>query len=1030
MLSRIVALSLRYRAVVTALGVLMLIYGIYSATQAKYDVFPEFAAPQISLQTEAIGLSPEQVEALVTQPIENALNGLPGIESLRSESVQGLSIVIVVFTGGRDIYLDRQATAERLTTLAGQLPQGVGQPVMEPLTSATGDLITIGLTSDKLSLMELRTLAEWTVRRRLLAVRGVAKVSIFGGDVRQFQIQVHPAQLRKYDLSIADIVAAAQTATGVRGAGFIDTPERRIVLQVEGQSLTPEQLSRTALVRESASALPLDIMLGDVATIVEAPAPALSAATVMGKPGVVLNVWAQYQANTLEATRYADAALAELKPGLDAKGVIMRADLFRSANFVDTAVSNIRGSLLIGAALVVIVLFMFLLDLRTSLISCSAIPLSLLAAVAALRWSGHSLNTMTLGGLAIAIGEVVDDAVIDVENILRRLRLNRDAKNPLSPARVVLDASLEVRSAVVYATAAVCVVFMPVLALPGLAGRLFGPLALAYIYAILASLAVALTLTPALCLMLLGRGRLPEEDGPLARRLKAGYRLLLESVEGRPRAVLSSAAALVVLGLCLTPFLGGEFLPQFHEGHFIVHMTAPPGTSLAESVRLGGEVTAALTALPLVRTVAQRVGRAAVDDVFGPNASEFEVDLKPGAPADADVALRAAVANVKGADFEFNTFLSERIGETIAGETAPVVVTLAGPDLDALDAAAAKVLALIEKTKGSTDARVQSPGGLPRLDVKLKPAELLRWGLDPVAVLDAVSSAYEGKIAGQIYEGDRVVDLSVVLAPSERRKPSELGELRVRNAAGTYVPLKKLADIKSIAGRSSVLHRGAQRVQIVTSGVSGRDEASVVSELEQGVAALGLPAGITTTFEGASAAQASSSRDLLVNSLLAGSVIVLLLSVVMGHWRNLLLVLLNLPLALSGGVVTIFLFRYNLSIGCLVGFVTLFGITLRNAIMMVSHFEHLVEVEGLTWGAETALRGAVERLIPVLMTALVTGLGLLPLALGAGAPGREIEGPMALVILGGLCTSTALNLLVLPTLALRFGRFEKRVPEL
>ncbi len=1030
MLNKIVALSLRYRTVVTALGVLLFVYGMYAATQAKYDVFPEFAAPQVSVQTEARGLAPEQVEALVTQPIENALNGLPGIESLRSESVQGLSIVTVVFSGGRDIYLDRQAVAERLSALSGQLPQGVGQPVMEPLTSATGDLMTIGLTSDKLSLMELRTLAEWTVRRRLLAVRGVAKASIFGGDVRQFQIQVDPKRLMKYDLSIADIIAAAQTATGVRGAGFIDTPARRIVLQVEGQSLTPAQLSRTALVRENNAALPLDVMLGDVATIVEAPAPALSAATVMGKPGVVINVWAQYQANTLEATRCVDEALAELKPELDAKGVVLRSDLFRSANFVETAVRNIRGSLLIGAALVVIVLFMFLLDLRTSLISCSAIPLSLLAAVAALRWSGHSLNTMTLGGLAIAIGEVVDDAVIDVENILRRLRLNREAGSPLSQARVVLDASLEVRSAVVYATAAVCVVFLPVLALPGLAGRLFGPLALAYIYAILASLAVALTLTPALCLMLLGRGKLPAEDGPLARRLKAGYLRVLEKVETRPRAVLAGAAVLVTLGIGLAPFLGGEFLPQFHEGHFIVHMTAPPGTSLAESLRLGDAVTSALLAQPLVRTVAQRAGRAAVDDVFGPNASEFEVDLKPGADADADVALRAAVENIKGADFEFNTFLSERIGETIAGETAPVVVTLAGRDLDALDAAAAKVLALVEATKGSADARIQAPGGLPRLKVTLKPAELLRWGLDPVAVLEAVSSAYEGKNAGQVYEGDRVVDLSVVLAPSERRKPEELGELRVRNAAGTYVPLKKLADITSLAGRSSVLHRGAQRVQIVTSGVSGRDEASVVAELTRGVAGLKLSPEIVATFEGASAAQASASRDLLVNSLLAGSVIVLLLSVVMGHWRNLLLVLLNLPLALTGGILSVFLFRYNLSIGCLVGFVTLFGITLRNSIMMISHFEHLVEVEGLPWGPQAALRGAVERLVPVLMTALVTGLGLLPLALGAGAPGREIEGPMALVILGGLVTSTTLNLLVLPTLALRFGRFAPRVCEL
>jgi CzcA family heavy metal efflux pump len=1027
MLNAIVHFALRFRGIVITLALLFLGYGIYNLTQAKYDVFPEFAPLLVEIQTEAAGLAPEQVETLVTQPLENALNGIPGVTAIRSTSLQGVSVITLNFQEGGNIYLDRQAVAERLSGVSGSLPQGVGTPSMAPLTSSTGDLMSIGFLSDKLSLMDLRTLAEWTVKPRLLAVPGVAKASLFGGEIRQIQIQVKPEMLVQYDLSLDDILAAAQRATGVRGAGFIDTPKQRIVLQMEGQSLSAEELEHTSLSKPDGS---VSVMLGDVAHVVDAPAPAISAATVMGKPAVVMNIWTQYGANTLETTSRIDQALADLAPALERQGVAVRPDLFRSANFIQTAVQNIRESLLIGAALVIVVLFIFLMDIRTALISCTAIPLSLLAAVTLLEHFGFSLNTMTLGGLAIATGEVVDDAVIDVENILRRLRENRQSSRPLPAIQVVLNASLEIRSTVIYAALCVSLVFMPILVMSGLAGRLFGPLGLTYIFAILASLCVALTLTPVLCLVVMGQREIKAHEPPLVQWLKRRYAMILGRIERHPGRVLTGVVVFAVLGLGFAPFLAGEFLPPFHEGHFIVHMTLPPGASIQESLRLGNQVTQALTNLPIVRCVAQRVGRAAVDDTYGPESSELEVDLKPLSSKAEDSAadtVRAALAPLKDAEFEVNTFLTERIEETLSGYTSPVVVNLFGSDLAVLDQKAGDILNAIQKVKGATDARIQSPAGIPRLMVRLRPKELLRWGFDPVSVLDAVSVAYQGRISGQLYEGNRVFDLAVVLDPAARKEPAELGDLRIRNAAGTYVRLKQLADIQSDTGRSAVLHQAAQRVQTITCNVSGRAMNDFMSDLKNTLhSAVSLPPGYYIAFEGTSEAQTQSSRELAVHSLVAAVCIGLLLSIVTGAWRNTALLLLNMPMALVGGVLMVFITRNTLTIGSLVGFVTLFGITLRNSIMMISHFEHLIDVEGQTWNADTAIRGASERLTPVLMTALVTSLGLLPLALGSGAAGREIEGPMALVILGGLVTSTALNLLVLPTLALRFGRFERK----
>jgi CzcA family heavy metal efflux pump len=1029
MLKAIVQFSLRFRGVVIALSLLLLAYSLYSLKRASYDVFPEFAPPQVDIQTEAPGLSPEQVEVLVTQPIENAVNGVPGIESLRSSSIQGLSVVTAIFRPGRNIYEDRQAIAERLTSVTALLPQGVEPPVMTPLTSSTGDLMSIGLTSGRLSLMDLRTIADWTLKPRLLSVPGVSKVGVFGGEIRQIQIQIRPERLVRFNLSLQDVLAAARRATGVRGGGFLDTGDRRIVLQVEGQSLSPEEISKIVLASPGSS-FPVNLTLGDVAKVVEAPEPPISGASVMNRPGVVLNLWGQYGANTLETTRKLEAALAALRPVLESQGVVLHPDLFRAANFIETALGNVRSSLLIGAALVVVILFLFLFNLRTAAISCTAIPLSLLAAVAVLRYLGLSLNTMTLGGLAIAIGEVVDDAVIDLENILRRLRENRRSANPKATLHVVQDASLEVRGAVVYATFAVMLVFVPILTLPGLAGRFFAPLGAAYILAIFASLVVALTVTPALCLTFIRHQELENRESPLVVWLKEKYHRLLLGTERHFRAVAVGVAVFTVAGLVLTFFFGGEFFPEFEEGHFIAHMTAAPGTSIEESLRLGQRVTEALRKLPFVRSVAQRVGRAAVDDVFGTNASEIEIDLKPlGGAIDAEEAqeaIRSALPLFPGVTFEINSFLTERIEETVSGENAAVAVYVYGSDLDLLDGKAREIAAILQKVRGATDVRIQAPPGTPQLAIRPRKVDLVSWGFEPIDFLEDVRTAYQGDIVGQFYEGNSVFDLSVILDPEERRVPSKVGDLLLRNPTGTYVRLKQLADVEEVSGRYAVLHRGALRVQAVTCNVAGRDVASFTAEAKQKIlSGVSFSGGTYPEFAGTEEEGARSERDLLIHSLFAGVGILLLLWIVTGSARNLFLILLNLPLALVGGVLAVFASGATMSLGSLVGFVTLFGITLRNSLMMISHYEHLVAVEGAAWSRETAFRGAAERLAPILMTALVTALGLLPLAIGTGSPGREIEGPMALVILGGLVTSTFLNLLILPMLALRYGRFER-----
>ena len=1038
MLNWIVHFSLRFRGVIIALACVTIGYGIYIAKHAKLDVFPNFVPPQVDVQTEAPGLSPEQVEVLVTRPIENTINGLGNMESLRSESIQGLSIITAVFKQGTDIYVARQMLAEKLAETAGQLPAAAKTPVMSPLTSATMDLLKFGLVSDKLSPMELRTFADWTVKPRVLSVPGVARCIVFGGEVRQFQVQVKPDRLDAYGLTISDVLTAAKVATGVMGAGFVENSNQRVLLQTDGELRTAQALGEVVVVHHGGQS----VRLKDVADVREGPEPKFGDALIQGRPGVLMSTASQYGANTMEATVALEAALDEMNPLFEKEGIQVYRGLHRPATFIENSLRNIRHSLYLGGILVAVVLFIFLGHFRTAFISLTAIPLSLLTAIILLDKFGITLNTITLGGLAIAIGEVVDDAIIDVENIFRRLRENQHLPKPRPPFRVVWEASIEVRSAVVYATFIVALVFLPVLTLTGLQGSFFAPLALSYILAIMASLAVALTVTPALALMFFAKGVKESAEPRLQRWLKAIYHRIIHGLANWPRAVMLCVAVVCLGALLLLPHFGSEFLPEFREGHFVCGVQMAPGTSLAEMMRMGEVVSSEMLQNSNIATVEQQVGRAEQgEDTWPPNRSEFHIELKPNLDGETmekvGDALRDIFSKYPGLQFEVLTFLGDRIGETISGETAPVVVNVFGDDLDVIDARANEVARVLGTVPGAADVQVKSLPGAPSMTVRLRNERLTQLGFRPVEVLEAIETAYQGTPVAQVHEGNKVSDVDVILDDASRREPEQIKALKLTNAEGLRIPLGELADIYLTRIRYLISHDGARRRQVVTCTPNGRDVTSFVADAKKQVAAkVPFPKGVYATFTGAAEATARAQQELLLNSAIAAVGIILLLIVVTGNWRNLLLILANVPFALVGGVLAVYITGKfgdaadsGLTIGSLVGFVTLFGITTRNSIMMISHFEHLVQKEGMEWNLETAVRGASERLIPILMTALVTALGLLPLAIGTGEAGREIEGPMAIVILGGLLTSTVLNLLVLPTFALRYGRFTKAARE-
>jgi len=1027
MLSHVVAFSVRFRGVIVALAILLMAYGIYKLSNSSLDIFPEFAPKQVIIQTEAQGLTAEQVEILVTQPLENALGGLVGTESIRSQSIPSLSVVTLTFYDSTDIYLDRQLVSERLLGLGNALPANIGPPLMVPLESSSGTVMTIGLSSDTHDLMALRALVDWTLSPRLLSVEGVADINVFGGQEKQLQIQVDTEKLTRYNLSIEDVTRAAKEATGVMATGYIENSNQRMMLKVSGQPMTAEELAKVVLLRTETATL----LLGDVATVVDGAAPAIGGAAIGGKPGVVLMVIGQYKANTLAVTHGVEDALEEFKAGFAADGITLHDDLFRPANYIESSLSNIREHLLVGGGLVMLVLVLFLFNIRTALISITAIPLSLFTALIVLLEFGVNINIMVLGGLAIALGEVIDDAIIDTENIFRRLRENAALAVPKPTTQVVFDASMEVRSSVVYASFIVMLVFIPLLTLSGVAGRMFQPLGEAYILAIFASLAVALTVTPALCHILLTRwGDLSDKEPPLVRILNPIYEWLLGLVSRFPKLTFSGVVIFCLAGLAILPLLGGRFLPELREGHYIIHTASVPGTSIEESLRIGGLLEKRVAEIDGVRSTSQWAGRAERGaDTFGTHYSEYEIDLEPmDGPEQQEVLdeIREVLELFPGINSEVNTFLTERIDETISGYTSPVVVNIYGKNLLQLDLKAQEVARVMKDIDGATDVQLRAPPGEPQLEIRLKLEQLAYWGLTPVQVMETVKTGFEGAVVGQVQEANRVFDVVVVLPKEQRQQPADVQNLPIKTPSGVLLRLQDIADVQQVAGRYMILHSGAQRLQTITCNVSGRDLTSFFAELKERVRSeVSFSADVYPEFTGAAVAQAQSREDLIIHSSLAGVAVLLLLYIALNSARNTALVLVNLPFSLVGGVIAVLLTNGVLSIGSLVGFITLFGITLRNSIMLVSHYQYLVVEEGLPWNAETAIRGAKERLPSILITALVTALAMLPIAMNSDSPGREVMGPMASIIIGGLISSTVLNLLVLPSIMLRYGRFTK-----
>jgi CzcA family heavy metal efflux pump len=1029
MMVGIISQALRHRGIVAVLSVVLLLYGAVLAFQSRLDVLPEFVPPQVTVQTEAPGLAPEQVEALVTLPVEQALSGIPATARVTSESITGLSVVTVVFEDTADILVARQGVAEHLAELAGRLPVGVAVPRMSPLTSSTMDLLKIGLLSKTVTPRELRDLADWELRPRLLAVPGVARITVFGGERREVQILLDEARLAAADLTATDVLTAARAATGVRGSGQIDLESQRIPIST-GLVGDPVQLVAQAVVVTRGDTT---IHVADVAQVKEGAAIAFGDAVIQGRPGVLLAISGQYGANTLEATHAVEAALAEELPRLKARGVEVYPALHRPASFIETALGNLSRTLAIGAFLIAIVLYAFLRDWRSALIAFMAIPLSLLAAVVVLSHFNVALNTLTLGGFAVALGVLVDDAVIYLENILRRLRENAAMAQPQPRLIVIRDASLEISSAVIFATGVILLVLLPVFLMPGVQGKFMGPLARAFALSVVASLVVALTVTPALAALLLHAQEMRSEP-PWLSKLRRWHLDALRACTRHRGAVLVTLGVLLAGVVVLAPFLGGEFMPSFREGHFVGQVSARvPGTSLREMSRLGEQISAEILKLPYIATVEQQIGRAEQgEDTWGPERSEFHIELKPDRHIDQEQSqqeLRELFARYPAVQSEVLTFLGDRVSESFSGETAQGVIRVRGNDLDAIDRATARLLGQVDSVSGIADVQVAHAGLSSELSVNLLPARLALYGLRAGDVLDALETAFAGTVVNQVYEGNRAVNIVALLPPALRADPQALRRLPLRSANGQFITLDDVAQIYIATSRAAIRHEGSQRIGVITFNAGTRGIQPVTSDVQSILARDGAAHRDTwTELAGEAEQQQRTQRDLIVFSLIALVLIVLVLTAAFERRALALIVLVNVPFSLIGAILALAVIRQSFSLGALVGLVTVFGISARNAILLLAHCEKLLDdsAEG-AWTPELIDRGAAERLLPVIMTAVLTALGLVPLAASLGTAGNEIEGPLAIAVLGGLLTSTVLCLLVLPALmhwitASRFSR--------
>ncbi|HAX44275.1 MAG TPA: efflux RND transporter permease subunit [Bryobacteraceae bacterium] len=1019
MLDGLIRWSLRNRAAVVFLTSALLIWGGYTLRTIPLDVLPDLTAPTVTVLVEGRGMAPTELEALVTFPIESALNGAPGVRRIRSATAVGVAVIWVEFQWGEDIYRARQTVNERLALASATLPAGVDPPYLAPISSIMGDVLFVTLESDRHSQMELRTIAETTLRRRLLAVPGVAQVVPSGGDIRQYQVLVDPTLLRQFDVSLDDVQSALGAGSQNASAGFRVTGGQEYLIQGVGRAATEADIGAIALTARAGR----PIFIRDIAQVRIGPGLKRSAASHDAKPAIILGIQKQPGANTLVLTQNLDAILDDIQSSLPA-GMVIDKNVFRAADFIERALSNLSLALRDGALLVVIVVALFMMNFRAAFITLLAIPISLLAAVLTMNWFGFTLNTMSLGGLAIAIGELVDDAIIDVENVMRRLRQNslKPEDERLPPLEVIYRASSEIRSSVFFATVIVILVFLPLFALSSVEGRLLTPLAFAYIVSLTASLVVALTITPALCSFLLPNARsvLKGHEPWLVTRLKRIFQPSLRWSLDHPALLAGSAFLLLAVAGFFLARAGRSFLPEFNEGTLTVSAVTLPGTSLADSDHLARALERILLSVPEVSSTARRTGRAELDEhVQGVESSELEVtlDMRDRSKEEILADIRQRVALLPGMNVTLGQPISHRIDHMLSGTRANIAVKIFGDDLLHLRALAAQAQAAIRSIPGVVDLSIEQQTDIPTVRVRVRPEDAARHGLRPGEVATKIQTAFIGIEVNRVLEGQLSFPLVVRYPETPMHELASIGHTLIDAPSGAKIPLHTVADIYEDRSPNFISRENGQRKIVVQCNVAGRDLLGVVREIEAAVnAGVPMPAGYRVEYGGQFESEAEASRRLL---LLGGAVILailLLLASAFHSTRDALIIMLNLPLALVGGVVGVYLAGGVLSVASIIGFIALFGIATRNGIMLIAHIRHLREKEGVTDLRQAVLAGATERLSPILMTALTAALALVPIAAGMGKPGSEIQAPMAMVILFGLISSTALNMVVVPAI--------------
>ena len=1022
MLDGIILWSLRNRLVTIFVAATLLVAGVYSAATIPVDVFPDLTAPTVTVLTEAHGMAAEEVEILVTFPIETAVNGAAGVRRVRSSSAQGISIVWIEFDWGQDIYRARQIVGEKLQLVVPQLPAGVSPPVLAPITSIMGEILLVGMSSERHSAMEVRTVADWVVRKRLLAVPRVAQVVPIGGAVKQYQVLLDPQKLRAYEIGIDEVLRAAEQSNAVASGGVFLQSGQEILIRGLGRVRNLEDIENTVVVLRDG----FPILIGDVAEVRLGPRQRFGAASVNAEPAVILSIQKQPNANTLELTERIDAELESLEHTLP-EGMVIDRGIFRQASFISLAVGNVIEAVRDGALLVTVILFLFLWSLRTTAISVLAIPLSLAMALVAMKLLGISINTMTLGGMAIAIGALVDDAIIGVENAFRRLREDRGRpQEERRPAlKVVYQATSEIREPIVKATLIISIVFVPLFFLSGVEGRMLRPLGFSYVVSILGSLLVAVSVTPVLCAFLLPRAPALMKGGEswLAEMLNRAYRRVLPAVLDHPRTIVGIAAVLVVGTLIVFPFMGRGFLPEFQEGTLTVSAVTMPGTGIDESDQIGRLLERKMLSHPAVVSTARRTGRAELDEhAQGVNAAEIDVllDLSAGGIAGIMDDLRGVVASVPGTNVTIGQPIGHRIDHMLSGTRAAIAIKIFGSDLLQLRRVAERVRGAIEDIPGLVDLSVEQQADVPQLRIIADREAMAKYGVTAGSLAKAVDVAFYGEPVAQVLEGQSAFDLVVRFGDEHRESAEKIRETLVDTALGPKVELALLAHVVEDRGPNTISRENVQRKIVVQSNVSDRDVGSVVDEIERRIgASVDLPPGYYIQYGGQFESGQAAAQAIAVLSILSVVAIFLILFQEFGSARTAILVMVNLPLALVGGVASLAASGGALNVASLVGFITLFGIAVRNGILLVSHYNRLLE-DGES-RREAVFRGSLERLNPILMTALTTALALIPLALGGGEPGKEIQAPLAVVVLGGLLSSTVLNMAVVPALFLRYG---------